>query len=49
MVNFVVYGRYEIYPEIEELMTERKEAYIEDLGIHYGQEIPFVYSQCPDM
>ncbi|CAN0062338.1 unnamed protein product [Ascophyllum nodosum] len=40
---------YEIYPEIEELMTERKEAFIEDLGIHYGQEIPFVYLQCPDV
>eukprot|EP00904_Undaria_pinnatifida_P000820 jgi/Undpi1/10739/HiC_scaffold_29.g13187.m1 len=40
---------YEIYPEIEELMVERKEAFIEDLGQHYGQTIPFIYEHCPDI
>lgn len=40
---------YEIYPELEELFTERKEAFIEDLAEHYGQEIPFIYEHCPDM
>lgn len=30
-------------------MVERKEAFIEDLGQHYGQEIPFIYEHCPDM
>ncbi|CAM9726838.1 unnamed protein product [Pylaiella littoralis] len=40
---------YEIYPELEELFTERKEAFIEDLAEHYGQEIPFIYEHCPDI
>ncbi|CAM9432320.1 unnamed protein product [Ectocarpus sp. 6 AP-2014] len=40
---------YEIYPEIEEIFTERKEAYIEELAQHYGQDIPFIYEHCPDI
>lgn len=40
---------YEIYPEIEEIFTERKEAFIEDLAQHYGQDIPFLYEHCPDL
>lgn len=40
---------YEIYPELEEIFTERKEAFIEDLAQHYGQDIPFIYEHCPDM
>eukprot|EP00903_Cladosiphon_okamuranus_P007958 g7681.t2 len=39
---------YEIYPELEEIFTERKEAFIEDLAQHYGQDIPFLYEHHPD-
>lgn len=48
MLNSVLKS-YEIYPELEELFADRKEAFIEDLAQHYGQEIPFIYEQCPDM
>lgn len=41
--------RYEIYPEIEEIFTERKEAFIEEIAQHYGQDIPFLYEHCPDV
>ncbi len=47
--NMHDYQSYEIYPELEEIFTERKEAFIEELAQHYGQDIPFIYEHCPDM
>ena len=47
--NINIRKSYEIYPELEEIFTERKEAFIEDLAEHYGQEIPFLYEHCPDV